>query len=124
MRRQVVGKIDLNTILLKNYATTFVTVANGDSMIEDGIDDGNLLIIDKSIAPYDQCLAACYINGEFTLKRVKVDNGCAWLLPSNPAYPEIILSEDDDFLVWGIVVSNIKQFRYGRITSGRSGRLQ
>lgn len=65
-----------------------------------------------------------YINGEFTLKRVKVDNGCAWLLPSNPAYPEIKLSEDDDFLVWGIVVSNIKQFRYGRITSGRSGRLQ
>ena len=124
VRRQVVGKIDLNTILLKNYATTFVTVANGDSMIEDGIDDGNLLIIDKSIAPYDQCLAACYINGEFTLKRVKVDNGCAWLLPSNPAYPEIKLSEDDDFLVWGIVVSNIKQFRYGRITSGRSGRLQ
>lgn len=119
VQSQVIGKIDFNQLLLKNSPTTFVTVADGDSMIEDGIEDGNLLIIDKSIVPYDQCLAACYINGEFTLKRVKVENENAWLLPSNPAYPPIKLSEDDNFLVWGIVVSNIKQFCYRRL-NGRA----
>lgn len=112
---QVVGKIDLNRILLKNSPTTFVTVADGDSMVEDGIEDGNLLIIDKSIAPYDLCLAACYINGGFTLKRVKIGQKCGWLLPSNPAYSPIKLTADDEFLVWGVLVSNIKQFRHRRI---------
>ena len=88
-------------------------------MTDDGIEDGNLLIIDKSIIPYDQCLAACYINGGFTLKRVKVEDENAWLMPSNPAYPPIKLSEEDNFLIWGIVISNIKQFRYRRI-NGRA----
>lgn len=119
VQNQIVGKIDFNQLLFKNSSTTFVTLAVGDSMIEDGIEDGNLLIIDKSIVPYDQCLAACYINGEFTLKRVKVENGSAWLLPSNPAYSPIKFSEEDDFLVWGIVVSNIKQFHYRRL-NGRA----
>lgn len=121
VQKQIVGKIDFNQLLFKNSSTTFVTVAVGDSMIEDGIEDSNLLIIDKSITPYDQCLAACYINGEFTLKRVKVENESAWLLPSNPAYSPIELSEVDDFLVWGIVVSNIKQFHYRRL-NGRASR--
>ena len=120
VQKQIVGKIDFNQLLFKNSSTTFVTVAVGDSMIEDGIEDGNLLIIDKSITPYEQCLAACYINGEFTLKRVKVENDSAWLLPSNPAYSPIELSEEDDFLVCGIVVSNIKQFHYRRL-NGRAG---
>ncbi|MCD7850350.1 MAG: hypothetical protein LUH63_11800 [Parabacteroides sp.] len=120
VKTRVMGKIDLNRILIKNPPVTFVTMADGDSMVEDCIEDGNLLIIDKSIDPYDGCLAACYLNGEFTLKKVKVENGEAWLLPSNPDYPVIRLVEEDHFMVWGILVSNIKQFRYGR-RNGRTG---
>ena len=119
VQSHMVGKIDFNQLLLKNSPSTFVTIADGDSMTDDGIEDGNLLIIDKSIIPYDQCLAACYINGGFTLKRVKVEDENAWLMPSNPAYPPIKLSEEDNFLIWGIVISNIKQFRYRRI-NGRA----
>ena len=120
VRERVMGKIDLKQILIKNPPTTFVTIADGDSMIEECINDTDILIIDKSIDPYDQCLAACYLNGEFTLKKVKVENDNAWLLPSNPDYPVIEISLDDNFIVWGILTSNIRQFRYGR-GHGRTG---
>ena len=61
--------LDLNRELIKNPASTFYARVSGLSMIDEGINDGDLLVIDKSIDPYDGCLAVCYIDGEFTLKR-------------------------------------------------------
>ncbi|MBR5891322.1 MAG: peptidase S24, partial [Bacteroidaceae bacterium] len=62
-------KLDLNKELIKNPAATFYARVKGISMIDEGIDDGDLIVIDKSIEPYTGCLAVCYIDGEFTLKR-------------------------------------------------------
>ena len=111
VQERVLGKIDLNKLLIKNPPSTFITIANGDSMKNDYIDDKDLLIVDKLLDHYDGCLAVCYIDGEFTLKRVKVEKEIAWLVPANPAYPRIRITADNDLRVWGIVTSVIKRWR-------------
>ncbi|WP_455643764.1 LexA family protein [Parabacteroides sp.] len=111
VQERIIGNIDLNNILIKNPPTTFITVASGNSMNRDCIEDGNLLIIDKSLDSFDGCLAACYIDGEFTLKRVKIETDTIWLLPSNPEFPPINVTASNTFLIWGIVVSIIRFYQ-------------
>ena len=72
--------------------------------------DGDLLIVDKSLPPHDGCIAVCYVDGEFTVKRVKLERGCAWLMPSNPKYRPIRVDADNEVLVWGIVRHVVKSF--------------
>ena len=79
--------IDLNKELVRHPATTFYARAVGDSMRDCGIDDGDLLVIDKGIEPADGDIVVAFIDGEFTLKRVKVDQAgqCLWLVPAGKA---------------------------------------
>lgn len=102
--------LDLNREFVQNPASTFFVRVSGDSMAGDGIDDGDLLIVDKSLPLRDGCIAVCYVDGEFTVKRVKLEKGCAWLMPSNPKYRPIRVDADNEFLVWGIVRHVIKSF--------------
>ena len=102
--------IDLNLALLKNPASTFFSKVSGDSMKDIGIHDGDLLIIDKSLEPVDGKIAVCFIDGEFTLKRIKIDKDFCWLEPANENYKPIKVTEDNDFIVWGIVTFVIKEF--------------
>ena len=81
--------IDLNRELVRHPATTFYARAVGDSMKDCGIDDGDLLVIDKAIDPQEGDIVVAYIDGEFTLKRVKFDADCLWLMPANKDYPPI-----------------------------------
>ncbi len=101
--------LDLNRELIRNPASTFFARVSGVSMIDDGVGDGDLLLIDKSTEPYDGCLAVCYIDGEFTLKRFKDMGDYALLLPANPAYKSIKVTADNDFMVWGVVRYLIKK---------------
>ena len=103
--------LDLNRELVHNPASTFFVRVSGDSMAGDGIGDGNLLVVDRSVAPYDGCIAVCYVDGEFTVKRVRLEKGCAWLMPSNPKYQPIRVDADNEFLVWGVVRHVIKTFK-------------
>lgn len=79
-------------------------------MQDAGISDGDLLIIDKSLAPKNGKIAVCFIDGEFTVKRIKVEKNTCWLMPANDQYQPIQVTEDNHFLVWGIVVHVIKSF--------------
>lgn len=101
--------LDLNRELIKNPASTFFARVSGVSMIDDGIDDGDLLVIDKSVEPYENCLSVAYVDGEFTLKRVKFEKDCAWLIPANKKYKPIRITEDNDFMIWGVVRYVIKK---------------
>ncbi len=101
--------MDLNKVLVKNPSSTFFARVSGDSMIDDGVDNEDLLIIDKSVAPYDGCLAVCFLDGEFTLKRVKTDGNTLYLVPANKKYPSIKVDANNDFLVWGVVKYIIKR---------------
>ena len=101
--------IDLNRELIKHPASTFYARVCGESMTGAGIGDGDLLVIDRSVEPYDMCVAVCFIDGEFTLKHVKKDSHGLLLLPANPKFKPIPVSEDDQFTVWGVVRYVIKK---------------
>ena len=77
------NKIDLNKHLIKNEASTFIAVTDGYSMKGAGIGNKDLLIIDKSLEPTDGKIAVCVIDGEFVLKRLKVNRDGIWLMPEN-----------------------------------------
>lgn len=100
--------IDLNKHLIKHPSATFYARAKGDSMKDAGIFDGDLLIVDKSIDPADGKIAICYVNGEFTVKRIKKEKDEVWLIPANTAYQPIKMEEGSSLIIWGIVTHVIK----------------
>lgn len=100
--------IDLNKHLIKHPSATFYARAKGDSMKDAGIFDGDLLIVDKSIDPADGKIAICYLNGEFTVKRIKKEKDEVWLIPANTAYQPIKMEEGSSLTIWGIVTHVIK----------------
>lgn len=106
--------IDLNKELIKHPASTFYGRVVGDSMRDEGIEEGDILIIDKSLELIDDDLAVCFIDGEFTVKRVRLESDAAWLVPSNPDYPLIKVTKENEFIVWGIVTYTIKKNRRKR----------
>lgn len=103
--------IDLNKELIKHPASTFFGKVVGDSMKDEGIEEGDILVIDKSLELMNEDLAVCFIDGEFTVKRVRLEQDVAYLIPSNPDYPTIKVTADNDFMVWGIVTYTIKKNR-------------
>ncbi len=102
-------KLDLNRLLIENASATFFARVSGVSMIDAGVDDGDLLVIDKSVTPYNGCLAVCFIDGEFTLKRYENHGDHALLMPANDNYAPIRVSSDEDFQIWGVVRYLIKK---------------
>lgn len=101
--------IDLNKQLIEHPSATFYGRVKGESMKNAGINDGDLLVIDKSIEPADGKIAVCYLDGEFTLKRIKITLEGVWLMPENESYKPIKIEEGNTLTVWGIVTYIIKK---------------
>ena len=95
--------IDLNKELIKHPAATFYARVKGSSMIDAGIADGDLLIIDKALEPKDGDIAVCFIDGEFTLNRLALKEDGIYLMPANAEFKPIRITEENDFLVWGML---------------------
>ena len=104
--------IDLNKILIRHTETTFYAKVSGDSLSDIGISDGDLAVIDRSLEAQNGDYVAAFIDGEFTLKQFRLDeaNNCAWLIPANKKYSPIKVTEDNDFMVWGVITSCVKLF--------------
>lgn len=102
------GPIDLNKAIIKNQDATFYIKVDGYSMKDAGIDHGDLLVVDRSLDPQNGKIAICYIDGEFTVKRLKVEKDCVYLVPENKDYKPIKVTEDNDLIIWGIVTTVIK----------------
>ncbi len=102
--------IDMNKHLIKRPSSTFYGRVKGQSMKDVGITDGDLLVIDKSITPKNDQIAVCYVDGEFTIKKIKLEQDVCWLIPANDAYQPIRVTSQNDFLIWGIVTHVIKAF--------------
>jgi DNA polymerase V len=100
--------IDLNKYVTLHPAATFYARANGMSM-EGDINDGDLLVIDKSITASDGKIAICYIDGEFTVKRIKTDTEGIWLMPTNERFKPILVTESNDLRIWGVVTFVLKK---------------
>lgn len=106
--------LDFNHDLIKNPEATFYGRVSGDSMIEAGICDADIAVIDRSLQPIDGDIIVAFVNGEFTIKYLDLthkDEGYIELRPANPNYAPIHIDTADDFRVWGVVVWTIKQWR-------------
>ena len=101
-------KISLDTFLVKNKEATFYARAKGNSMIGAGISDGDILVIDKSLDPVNNKIAICLLDGEFTVKRIKIEKDCVYLMPENTDYKPILVTQDNVLIIWGIVTYVIK----------------
>lgn len=107
--------IDLNKELIEHPASTFYAKVVGDSMSGEGIVEGDILVIDKSVEPEHGDLAVCCLDGEFTLKRLNfVSPDRLYLMPSNRKYKPIEVTTDSGFMVWGVVLYTIKANRRRR----------
>jgi DNA polymerase V len=101
--------IDLNTALCKNPLATFYIKVKGNSMIDAGINDSDVLVVDRSLEPQNNKIAICFIDGEFTVKRILLEQDCLYLMAENPSYPHIKVTEENQLIIWGIVTYVIKK---------------
>ncbi|MBP6868139.1 MAG: translesion error-prone DNA polymerase V autoproteolytic subunit [Bacteroidales bacterium] len=102
-------RLNITEEIVKNPASTFYARVSGNSMINYGIGDGDILVVDKSVDPYDGCIAICYVDGEFTLKHVEKHEDHILLVPGNKKYKSIRITADNHFIIWGIVRYVIKK---------------
>ena len=101
------GKLDLNKYLIKHPAATFFVRVSGDSMIGAGIHPGDILIVDRALEPADKKIVIAVINGELTVKRIRITGEKVTLVPENKNYEPIRVEEEMDFEIWGIVTNVI-----------------
>lgn len=128
--------IDLNRELVKHPAATFFARMVGDSMVEGGVEEGDILVVDKSLEPSEGDMAVCFIDGDFTLRYISYKNPAdadqsgkrpvrkarkqgfsydilehrrMWLLSANEKYPPIEVNDANDFTIWGVVTYVIKK---------------
>lgn len=107
-------EIDLNDLLIQHREATFYVRISGDSMTDAGILDGDLAVVDKSLAAKDGDIVIAFVNGEFTIKQFRIDKDRTrgWLVPWNDRYPRIEVNADDDFRIWGVVTHVIHSLRH------------
>ena len=102
-------RISIDREVVKNEEATFYARVSGESMQGAGLDDGDLLVIDRSLEPQDNKIAVCFIDGEFTVKRLKVEQDCVYLMPENSKYEPIKVTEDNELIIWGVVTYVVKK---------------
>ncbi|HSG99177.1 MAG TPA: translesion error-prone DNA polymerase V autoproteolytic subunit [candidate division Zixibacteria bacterium] len=103
------GSLDLNQLLVKRPAATFFVRVSGDSMIEAGIHDRDLLVVDRSLEPADGAVVIAVVNGELTVKRLRRRGARLLLLPANPRYRPLELDPEGDNQLWGVVTHAIHE---------------
>ena len=105
-------KLDLTRLLVRHTSSTFFFRIDGVSMVDADMDEGDIIIVDRAVEPYNGCKAVCFIDGEYTVKRVEITPGGATLLPcneKNTKYRPIPVGPEDNFLIWGVVTFIIKK---------------
>ena len=105
-------KLDLVKLLVRHNASTFFFRIDGVSMVDADMDEGDIIIVDRAVEPYNDCKAVCFIDGEYTVKRVSITEYGATLVPcnqNNRKFKPIPVTADNDFLIWGVVTWVIKK---------------
>ena len=105
-------KLDLIKLLVRHKASTFFFRISGVSMVDAAMDEGDIIIVDRAIDPYNGCKAVCFIDGEYTVKRVEMADNRVRLMPANElntAYKPIEVTPENNFIIWGVVTYTIKK---------------
>ena len=103
----VEGRLDLNKRLIKHPAATFFVKVTGDSMIKAGIHPDDILIVDRALEPADKKVVIAVVNGDLTVKRIRIIKDKYYLTPENKDYEPLEIREEMDFEVWGVVTNVI-----------------
>ncbi|EOW5513025.1 translesion error-prone DNA polymerase V autoproteolytic subunit [Escherichia coli O26:H10] len=103
-------RIDLNQLLIQHPSATYFVKASGDSMIDGGISDGDLLIVDSVITASHGDIVIAAVDGEFTVKKLQL-RPTVQLIPMNSAYSPITISSEDTLDVFGVVIHVVKAMR-------------
>jgi DNA polymerase V len=101
------GEIDLNRYLIKNPLATFIVKSQGNCMLQAGIHSGDLLIVDRSIKPKNNSIAIASIDGDLTVKRIKISGKKFLLSSDNKDYGNVKINNESDIFIWGIVTKVI-----------------
>lgn len=96
-------EIDLHDIAVRNPAATFFLRATGDSMIGVGIHDGDLLVVDRSLPANHNRIVIAAIDGELLVKKIFRKKDRVYLVPANPDYPDIDITDEEYLYIWGVV---------------------
>ena len=99
--------LDLNSHLVKHPAATFFVRVNGDSMINAGINDNDILVVDRSIKPSHGKVVIAVLDGQMTVKRLYQRSGKVILMPENNLYKPIEITNDTNIEIWGVVTSAV-----------------
>lgn len=105
-------KLDLMKLLVRHKASTFFFRVSGVSMVDAAMDEGDIIIVDRAVQPYNDCKAVCFIDGEYTVKRIEIGDGVVRLMPANEKntkYQPIEVTPENNFMVWGVVTYVIKK---------------
>lgn len=103
--------LDLNELVVRHPVSTFYLRVEGDSMVDAGITAGDIVVVDKSLQARSGDIVVATVDGEFTLKHLKLDGSRGWLMPANPRYQPIALHEQAEAAVWGVVTYIIHKVR-------------
>lgn len=104
-------RIDLTSTLITHPQATFLLRVAGSSMCEDGIDDGDLILVDRAIKPQHRHIVVGVVDNDFTVKRLHCAGGNIRLQAANATYPDIVPREGQTLVIWGVVTACIKRFR-------------
>lgn len=105
-----VNRLDLTKILIQHPQSTYYWRARGISMRDKGIDDGDLLVVDRALRPVNGHIVVAIVDGEFTVKELSQRLGRMRLKAANPTFPDIVPKEGQTIEIWGVVTSSIKRF--------------
>lgn len=106
----MVGRIDLNAVLITHPQATFMLRVSGDSMKDAGINDGDMIMVNRALKPRHGHIVVAIVDGDFAVKQLHLRAGMLRLKAANPTYPVIVPAEGQTIEVWGVVTSCIKQF--------------
>ena len=105
-----VNRLDIAQILIQHPQSTYFWRARGISMRDKGIDDGDLLVVDRALRPQHGHIVVASVDGEFTVKELFQRSGRMRLKAANPTFPDIIPKDGQTIEIWGVVTSGIKRF--------------
>lgn len=106
--------IDLNEFLIQNPPATFIVRVEGESMLHAPIQSGDFLVVDRSARPQNGDVVLAVVDGEFTVKTLRMARRRCWLQAENPVFPDLEIGEEREGLVWGVVVGSFRRFVHAR----------
>ena len=103
--------LDLDELVIQHPEATFYVKVSGESMKDAGIDDGDVLVVDRAINATHNAIIVAVLNGDFTVKRLHQEDETIYLVPANPMYQPVQVTEEMNFQVWGVVTYCIRKVK-------------